>query len=144
MLGRGVVQNYPDVLWETKHRTLVGGDVDEAVTRETVDDEMLLVHLKKSRLTTTMNLLQLESSSVSNERASVCVCVQVAVVEESSKACAIQSPQKLFNGWKRSTTSTRVQCLRFGEEFLLLLDTYGALVSNFICWAGHSKCSSTL
>ena len=31
MLGRGVVQNYPDVLWETKHRTLVGGDVDEAV-----------------------------------------------------------------------------------------------------------------
>ena len=24
-------KNYPDVLWETKHRTLVGGDVDEAV-----------------------------------------------------------------------------------------------------------------
>ena len=108
MLGRGVVQNYPDVLWETKHRTIVGGNVDEAVTRETIDDELLLVHLKKSRLTTTMNLLQLESSSVSNERACVCVsvCVQVAVVEVSLKACATQSPQKLFNGWKRSTTST--------------------------------------
>ena len=31
MLVRGAMQNYPDVLWETKHRTLVGRDVDEAV-----------------------------------------------------------------------------------------------------------------